>query len=126
MTDFRYSLTQAPQPRNDGSGMIDHQIKVEYQDGEDWLVVPGRNKTFGVSAPELSDLLASGTTQQKSAAYKSLLVASRNNQASPVAGWDLESLQALITANALAEGVAVSADIFILSVVAEYPVEFTL
>ena len=124
--DFRYSLTQAPQPRNDGSGMIDHQIVAQYQDGEDWLVFPGRNKTFVVNAQELETLLASGTPQEKIAAYKALLVDSRNNQASPRVGWDLNGLNEAMDANALAAAVAVSADEFILSVAGEYPATFTL
>ena len=127
MSSFRYSLTEAPQARTDGSGCVDHQIIAEYDDGEGWFVVPARNKTFCVSADELAVVMAMPNTGAKITAYKQVLVDNINTQPSPLTGWTVAQLQAMIDANNAAESAGTDANDYItVTLGLSYPVSFTI
>jgi len=128
MYNFRYSLASAPQARQDGSGMADHDIWAQYQeDGGDWLNVPGRHKTVSVPAATLATALGSGTQGQKVTAYKAALADNLNTQPEPVTGWTEPALLALTEANAEASVQATAANEFItVTLGLDYPVPFNL
>lgn len=121
---FKYRLNSAPQARNDGSGMVDHDIDAIVSiDGGDFATVPGRHKTISVPADELEDALGQATTPNKVTAYKAALADNLNTQPEPVLGWDIASMTAVMNANIAASTQATAANTFILSV-SSYPVEF--
>ena len=121
---FRFCLSSAPEGRNDGSGMVAHDIYAEYDTGEGWAVVPGRHKTVLVpSAP----LLAALGGAQPVPAYKSALAANINTNATPITGWAPADLAALMAANDAAAEAATAADEFItVTLHQSYPVSFTI
>ena len=80
---IRYSLEREPEARNDGSGYISHDIKAQEDGSGDWVEVPGYHKDIMVNAVELSAVLDMANGGAKVSAYKSLLIDSRNNVASP-------------------------------------------
>ena len=121
---FKYRLSKAPEPRNDGSGCIDHDIwAIVSVDGGAFVPVPSRHKTISVPAAELEAALGAGNNSQVVTAYKSALAANLATQPVAVVGWGLGDLTAMLDANAAALAQADSADEFILSV-ASYPVDF--
>jgi len=127
MANFRYSLTQAPEARNDGSGCVDHQITAEYDDGAGWLTVPARNKTFSLPAAELAVVLAMANGAGKITAYKQLLVDNINTQPVPIVGWDSAQLQEMIDANKAALSAGTNANTYItVTLNQNYPVPFTI
>ena len=127
MTNFRYSLRQAPEARNDGSGCVAHEIWAEYEVDEDWQVVPSRNKTFCVPAADLADVLAMPDGSPKVAAYKQLLLDNINTQPVPVTGWTEAQLQAMIDANDLSLATAEDANTYItVDLGKNYPVPFNI
>jgi len=125
---FRYSLTKAPEARNDGSGCVDHDIVAQYnQDGAGWNDVPGRHKTISIPFAEADLALGAGSNPQIVAAYKNALTANLDNQPVPITGWITSQLEALITANAGAQASADAVDSFITATLGQsYPVAFTL
>ena len=103
MSDFRYRLNRAPQPYNDGSGCIGHDIDAMYSDnGTDWLVVPGRHKTILVPGDEMKAVMDMPNGAAKVAAYKTALKTNIDTQNVPITGWSDAQLQALVDANASA------------------------
>ena len=127
MSNFRYSLTQAPEARNDGSGCVDHQITAEYDDGEGWLTVPARNKTFCIPASELAVVLAMNNGAAKIAAYKQLLIDNLDTQPIPIAGWAIGQLQEMVVANKAALSAGTDANTYItVTLNQDYPVPFTI
>ena len=126
MTDFRYSLTQAPAARTDGSGCVDHQIIAQVDAGEGWEVLPGRNKTFVVPADELAVVLAL-PANQRVAAYKQALIDNIDTSPIAVTGWTLAQLTAMYDANVAATSAASDADTYItVTLGLSYPVPFTI
>ena len=127
MANFRYSLTQAPEARNDGSGCVDHQITAEYDDGEGWLTVPARNKTFCIPASELAVVLAMNNGAAKITAYKQLLIDNLDTQPIPIAGWAIGQLQEMVDANKTALSAGTNANTYItVTLNQNYPVPFTI
>ena len=127
MTTFRYSLTQAPEARNDGSGCVDHQITAEYDDGAGWLTVPARNKTFCIPASELAVVLAMNNGAAKLAAYKQLLIDNLDIQPIPITGWAIGQLQEMVDANKAALSAGTDANTYItVTLNQDYPVPFTI
>ena len=126
--NFRCSLFPAPAARNDGSGMVDHQITAEYEvESGSWATVPARNKTFCVPADELAVVMAKTNTGAKVTAYKQLLADNIGTQPSPVTGWALAQLQEMYTANEAAASAAADADDYITNTLHQnYPVAFTI
>ena len=121
---FRFCLSSAPEGRNDGSGMVAHDIYAEYDTGEGWAVVPGRHKTVLVPADELQAALAA---PQPVPAYKSVLAANINTNATPITGWAPADLAALMAANDEAAEAAEAANMYItVTLHLNYPVSFTI
>ena len=127
MANFRYSLTQAPEARNDGSGCVDHQITAEYDDGDGWLTVPARNKTFSLPASELAVVMAMNNGAAKVTAYKQLLVDNLNTQPEPITGWAVAQLQEMVDANTASLSAGTDANAYITETLGlSYPVPFTI
>ena len=127
MANFRYSLTQAPAARNDGSGCVDHQITAEYDDGEGWLTVPARNKTFCIPASELAVVMAMNHGAAKVAAYKQVLVDNLNTQPVPITGWASAQLQEMVDANTASLSAGTDANAYITETLGlSYPAPFTI
>ena len=127
--DKRYALLGAPQPRNDGSGMVAHDIEAQASvAGEGvWATVPGRHKTVLVPEVELEAALAAGGTSAILAAYKQALVSNLNTVPVAVTGWDADSLETLLDANDKANAAAGAANLFItVTLGLSYPVPFTI
>lgn len=119
--DKRFVLVKAPEPRTDGSGLLDHDIQAQASEaGQDsWFDIPGKHKTISIPAQDAIDVLAGPNV---AANYKSLLVANINTQPSPVTGWSLGQLEAQLVANDLASQAA--SDFAGLGL--SYPFPFTL
>ena len=127
MANFRYSLTQAPEARNDGSGCVDHQITVEYDDGDGWLTVPARNKTFSLPAAELAVVMAMNNGAAKVSAYKQVLIDNLDTQPVPITGWAMAQLQEMVDANKAALSAGTAANNYItVTLNLDYPVSFTI
>ena len=127
MANFRYSLTQAPAARNDGSGCVDHQITAEYDDGEGWLTVPARNKTFCIPAVELAVVMAMNNGAAKIVAYKQVLVDNLDTQPVPITGWAVGQLQEMVDANTAALSAGTAANAYITETLnLSYPVPFAI
>lgn len=136
--NFRYRLNQAPQPRNDGSGQVSHDIDAEYRlDGaptnDPWFVIPSHHQDILIPADVLSVVMAMphSTTPQKQAkntAYKQLLVAHRTDQPNPsVTNWTAEQLQEFLDKNDVATLQATNANNYItVTLGLTYPVPFTI
>ncbi len=127
--DKRYALLSPPLPRNDGSGMVAHNIEAQasVSGAGVWSTIPGRHKTIVVPAANLSALLSVGSNSAKVAAYKELLVANLNTRPVAITGWDPDSLEALLDANDTSNVAAGEADLFIrVTLGLEYPVPFTI
>ena len=126
MSNFRYSLLKAPEASNDGSGVIKHNIQMEYSNG-DWTVVAGRHKDVCVPAAELATVLAMPSGADKVTAYKQLLVSNLNTQPTPITGWSIAQVQAFLDANVLAIQTATDANDYItVTLGLSYPVPFNL
>jgi len=127
---YRYRLQSAPEARNDGSGNIDHDIYAEArEDGSEdaWVTVPGRHQTISVPADELQTVMDMPDTGAKVTAYKQALVDNLNTQPTPVTGWSLVQLEAMMDANDAATAAATAANTYItVTLSQEYPVEFTI
>ena len=127
MADFRYSLTQAPQARTDGSGCVDHQIIAQYDEGEGWLVVPSHNKTFCIPADELAVVLAMSNGAAKVQAYKQVLIDNIDTAPQAVTGWAVAQMQAMIDGNNASAEAGADADEYITVTLGQsYPVPFTI
>ena len=123
---FRYSLTSAPAGRTDGSGCVDHQIIAQVDDGEGWVTLPGRNKTFVVPASELATVLAL-PANERVAAYKQTLIDNIDTSPIAVTGWTVVQLSAMYEANVAALSAASGADNYItVTLGLSYPVPFTV
>lgn len=100
---FRYSLTQAPEARTDGSGCVDHDIKAQYNiDDAGWLDAPNYHKTISVPTAELETILAMPTGAAKNTAYKQALIDNRNTTPIPdpqpqATDWSKEGIEEYIT-----------------------------
>ena len=130
MADYnkRYRLDSI-EKRNDGSEMIAHDIWAEAQPstGGDWTPIPARHKTVLVPAAELAAALSAGGNGAIVAAYKTALMDNLDTQATPVTGWDLLSLEALLDANDFSSAVADAAVAFIEDTLGlTFPVSFAL
>ena len=127
--DKRYQLIDAPTPRNDGSGCVDHDIQAMYTlTGEDeWSPVPGRHKTISVPEDELQAALAAGGASAIATAYKEAIAANLNTIPEPIRGWSSAQLEELLLANAAAADAAEKSVNFItVSLGLDFPVNFTI
>lgn len=143
----KFQLRQPPEPRTDGSGMIDHDIQAIYSpdSGETWLPVPGSgyHRTISIPAVEAQAALSAGTNPQKVAAYKDAIRANANTQPEPMtppvaSGWsnvDIENYvmayEAYLNAKAVEDDAAASAassvnNFITVTLGLEYEVEFNL
>ena len=125
---FRFRLESAPEATTEGCGMVDHDITIlaKAQGEEDWVEVPDRQITIQVHASNLTTMLDMDAGAAKVAAYKNLLMANLDTVGEAITGCYLMQLEALMDANALAAFEADRVDTYILSVVEEYPVEFSI
>jgi hypothetical protein len=134
---FRYQLSQAPQPRTDGSGCIDHDVWAVYRLASDvdpapWIVVPGRHQTISIPASEMktvNDMPHSNGTQKtaKNTAFKQTLA--NNLQTTPVqvTGWSAPVLQTLLNGNDAATLEQGRIDTYIRTTLGlTYPVTFSM
>ena len=135
MYTFKYRLNKAPQPRDDGSGMVSHPITAiaSTDDGETWEVVPAHSKTVEVPGDDLQIVLdmpdSTGQERQaKNATYKNLLKANVNTQVVPgPANWTVLGMTEFMLTNDAAESVAAEANDYItITLNQTYPVEFSL
>lgn len=134
MASFRYRLNSRPSAFSDGSGMIVHDIDAIYSEdgGTTWSTVPGRHKSILIPATEMEVVMdmPDATGPQKSAkntAYKQSLVDNLNTQNTPITGWTVAQMQALVDANNAASLEADRADTFITVTLGQsYPVEFSI
>ena len=126
--DFKYRLANSPEPTLDGSGMVNHDIFALAQEegGEGWVVIPGRHKTVQVPASVLTAVLDMPGGGDKVTAYKDALAANLNTFGEAITGWGEAQLEELMDANDLAAYEAARADAYILSLVAAYPVDFSM
>ena len=120
---FRYKLQTAPEYRNDGSGMVMHDIysEVSRDDGETWEAIPGRHKSIVCPASEVS--VAVGNVAQ----YKQMLVNNIKTSPVPILGWNTTDLRELMIANDAAKSAAEAANTWItVTLGLSYPVTFTI
>lgn len=121
---IRYSLAAAPEARTDGSGCVAHDIWSMVDVGG-WI--NDAHWTINIPATELEAVLVMANNAAKIAAYKALLVSSRNVQPSPNTGNDTADILARINANGRAALAAAGADEYItVTLGQEYPVAFAL
>jgi len=123
---FQYRVGQ-PQARNDGSGLVAHDVMVEASaDGEIWSPVPARHATILVPASEIQDALSAGTNAQINQAYKLALANNLRTSAVPIQGWDAASLQALMEANDAASNATIAVIEYVVDTLGiTFPVRFT-
>lgn len=127
MADFRYSLTQAPQARTDGSGCVDHQIIAEADENGGFIPMASRNKTFCLPSADLAVVIAMANGAAKVDAYKNLIVDNINTAPQPNTGWPKADLQAFVDDNAAAASAASDADEYItVTLEQSYPVSFMI
>ena len=128
--EFRYRLNNAPEARSDGSAQVAHDIDAVYRlegSSDPWETLVAHHKTVLLPGEELSAVLATGTTPQKVAAYIASLVSHHNDPATPLnTNWNPELMNDFVNQNNVSAAAATEADEFILSVVAGYPVIFSL
>jgi hypothetical protein len=132
--DFKYELRQAPNARNDGSGLVRHIIWAYARDqtaapADPWEIVPGRAKDINIPADELQAVADMPNSPQnaKVQAYKQALVDNLNTMPEPITGWGAADLEALMDANDRAEAAALAADDWITNTLGlSYPVPFTV
>lgn len=125
--DFQYRLNSSPEPRNDGSGMVAHDIDAvaSVQGADEWFTIPARHKTILVPGADLLIVMAMPNNGAKITAYKDLLAANLNTQAVPIVGWDVVSLQAMLDANDQSSEAATEANDYITITLGQtYPVQF--
>lgn len=132
MRNVKYQLQSAPSPRDDGTAAVDHVIIAIYQDGDDWLPVPNRQKTISVDGFKLGNVMGmpDNSPEYKSAkinAYKRLLYEHRDWEPDPQTAWDIDTLQSVLDANDSARNFAEQADEFLTVTLAQsYPIGFSL
>jgi len=124
---FKYRLSQAPSPTNDGSGVVAHDIwAIAYDNGEG-QIVPGRHKTVMIPGDQLQAVMDLPNDGAKIAAYKDTLRANLNTTGVPITGWSTSALELLMTTNDAAASVAAEANDYITVTLGQsYPVEFNL
>ena len=126
--DFQYRLNGAPEARNDGSGMVAHDIDAvarEQGSGDAWITIPARHKTFLIPGADLLAVMAMPNGAAKVTAYKQLLADNLDTQAVPIVGWDAVSLEAMLDANDAAADAATQANEYITVTLGQsYPVQF--
>ena len=126
---FRYRLQSSPQPMNDGSGMVAHDIfAIASSDGETWEPVPARHKTILTPGDELQVVMDMDNGASKVAEYKQLLVDNVNTVGVPSSRlWTVEAMDILMTVNDAVESVALEANDYITVTLHQtYPVDFNL
>ena len=128
--DFKYRLTSAPAPADDGSGVVRHDIWAVYREQgtvNGFIPVPGRHKTICIPATELAQVLLAGNAGAIVTAYKNALAANLNTSPIPVTGWTAPILEALMDANDLAAETATdAADFITITMGLTFPVEFAM
>lgn len=128
----RYQIISAPQARTDGSGCVDWDVRsqvsadagVTWNEDAHWTVrTPGRELEAVLVLQDSTGALK----QTKNAAAKALLVANRNTQPIPMAGYDAETIMARQNANGLAAAAATGINQYITVTLNQaYPVAFNL
>ena len=127
--DFKRRLAQAPQPTQDGSECVMHDIWTIYREqgvapADPWLNVPGRHKTVAVPGSELLIVLQGPDVANK---YKAALANNLNTQPVPIRGWDLASLERMMDNNDVAAQAAADANAWItVTMGLTYPVDFSM
>lgn len=126
--DYKYRLQSAPEATQDGSGMVNHDVYAlaQEQGNGGWIIVPGRHKTVQVPAATLTTVLDMPSGGAKISAYKDALADNLNTQGQAIVGWNQAQLEALMDANDLAAFEAFRANDYILSLVSDYPVDFSM
>ena len=75
--EVKYELLRFPDPRNDGSGGIDHDIQAIYRESgtqDPFIVMPNHHKTITVPYADLSTVMDMNNGASKVQAYKNLLI----------------------------------------------------
>ncbi len=131
--DFRYVLAKEPEARTDGSGQVAHDVEAVFREegsGDAWVSLPAHHKqNLVIPAAVLQAALASGTNQEKIAAYKAAFVEHLNSQADPMPAlsWDEVELQAFADANdAASEAQSVAHTFITVTLELVYPVPFSV
>jgi len=127
---FRYSLLRAPQAKNDGSGIVLHDIEAQAaeQGTMNWVIVPSRHKNIQVPAAGLQAVMDMPDSPQsaKVAAYKQAIADSLNTQGVAIQGWGSVQLEALMDANDAAAAAAAEANEYItVTLGLSYPIPFS-
>ena len=127
--EFKYNMKTQPEPRNDGSGMVAHDIDAVARvqgSGEAFVTVPGRHKTVLVPAADLLTIMAMSNGGAKVNAYKNALASNLNTEAVPVTGWSAAELEVLLDANDQSIDAAAQANEYItVDLGQSYPVQFS-
>ena len=134
--EYRYKLASAPEPRNDGTKGVGHDIAAVYReagapDPNPWIEVPGHH-IVGLSllGDDLVTALGSGTQNQKVKAYKALIKAAIDvgGFVAPFdKGWEEAKLEEFMSNNDIAVSAANDADQFITVTLNQtYPIYFEL
>ena len=132
--EYRYKLASAPEPRNDGTKGVGHDIAAVYREvgtTDPWIVVPGHHIVgLSILGDDLITVLGSGTQNQKVKKYKALIKAAIDVGGSIVPfdkGWEEAKLEEFMANNDIADSAANDADQFITVTLNQtYPVYFEL
>ena len=134
--EIKYRLSRKPDPATDGGGQIGHEVLAIAQDVANggFFLMPGHNRrVILVPAAELTTVMdmpdATGPEKTaKNGAYKDLLVAHRDDAATPLdTGWNPGLMQQYLQNNDLASEEAGRADTYIRLILDQtYPLDFGL
>ena len=134
--EFRYRLSQSPEPMANGSGLVMHQLVPIYrtagtQDAWTEMSAWARGVPVPAGALKVVNDMAHGTGALKAAkntAYKLLLADHLNDSPStPAADWSLAGLARFLAANDAAALEYQRADAYItVTLSQQYPVDFTV
>ena len=134
--EFKYRLSQAPEPTENGSGLVMHQLVPIYRvegSQDEWAEMVSFAKTVPLASGSLASIngMPDGTGAQKAAkadAYKLLLADHLNDSPSaPSQDWSLAGLGRFLAANDAATLEAQRADTYItVTLGLAYPVDFVV
>lgn len=128
--DVKYRLPAGPQPSNDGTGYVLHQLQAVVRpagSAEAFTPLPGYQRGIYVAAAELQTVLDLDHGPTKVEAYKDLLVSSAAARPEfPTRSWTKAGIQAYAEANALSATQANRAIAYILTVAGSFPIDFDL
>lgn len=126
---YEYALMTACQGRQDGSGMVDHDVEVwSSEDGVHYSVVPGRHKTVCVPGSAIKSILTSADPNWLKATNYVLAI-NENLDTVPVpnTSWEVDQMSLAQDANKLtAEAANLSNTFITVTMATPYPAEFPI